>query len=268
MYIAFDIGGTNTRVGSFIDFKNIKEINRYKTPKSYQEGFNKIVESINELKEGRLKGLVLALPGIIDDKGNKLKRARNLIDWENRDLKKKLSSKFNCPVYLVNDADLAALGEASFGSGKKYNLIGYLSLGTGVGGSRIVDRSIDRFKSGFEPGHQVSLTDKNVSWESLIGGKSFLRKYKVSPKNCQDPKIWAKWHKDLALGIINLIVFWSPELIILGGGLSEDKVNLSILKKEIDKNLKVFKTPLIKKAQLKDKAAIYGAITFIENKNG
>jgi glucokinase len=266
MYIVFDIGGTNTRVASFTDFKNIKEINRFKTPKSLAKGFIKIIESIESMQVGKLEGLVLALPGVIDRKNGKIQKCPNLSNWENKNLKKKLINKFKCPVYLVNDADLAGLGEAVFGAGKRHNLIAYLSLGTGVGGTRIINKKIDEFYVGFEPGHQISLTDKRVSWESLVGGKAFFKKYKVLPEDCQDSKIWIDWNKNLALGILNLIVFWSPELIILGGRLSENKIHLPILKKELDKNLKIFKTPLIKKSQLKDKAALYGAMAFIKNK--
>jgi predicted NBD/HSP70 family sugar kinase len=130
-----------------------------------------------------------------------------------------------------------------------------------------VDKRIDKFSSGFEPGHHISLTDKKVSWESLVGGKSFIKKHKVLPENCKDAKVWNNWNKDLALGVVNLITFWSPEIIILGGGLSEQRVELLKLKKEVDKNLKIFKTPLIKKAQLKDKAALFGAMAYIENKH-
>jgi len=268
MYIAFDIGGTNTRVGSFVNFKDLKGTTSFKTPKSFQEGFLKITEYIQEMKKGKLEGVVLALPGVINNKKTKIQRAPNLSDWENKSLKKRLIAKFNCPVYLVNDADLAGLGEAVFGAGKKYNLNAYLSLGTGIGGSRIVNQRIDKFSAGFEPGHQILLTDKKVSWELLVGGKAFYKKYKVLPENCQDSKIWTDWNRNLALGMVNLIVFWSPEIIILGGGLLKNKVDLPFIKKEINKNLNIFKTPLIKKAQLKDEVAFYGAMTFLENENG
>jgi len=143
----------------------------------------------------------LGLSGILNSQKNKLIKSPNLRNWENKNIVKVFSSKFKCPVFLKNDADLEGLGESIFGAGKKYNIVAYLCLGTGVGGTRITNKKIDYSCSGFEPGHQI-INFKGKYWpycrqkgclESYISGKAFEKIYKIRPKNCSDTKIWAKY---------------------------------------------------------------------------
>ena len=79
----------------------------------------------------------------------------NNLNWVDKPLISEFQKHISLPVFLGNDADCAALGEAFAGSAKDYEHVLMLTLGTGVGGGLIMDKRLflggTRF--GFEPGH-------------------------------------------------------------------------------------------------------------------
>ena len=71
---------------------------------------------------------------------------------------------------IANDTAVVGLGEAHRGAGIGYNIVTYITVSTGVGGTRIVDGRIDRRIYGFEPGHQTIDIDNSV-WEGSASGQ-------------------------------------------------------------------------------------------------
>ncbi len=258
MYIFLDIGGTNTKIASADNLKKINNFYYFKTPKNYLKGKKKIEEEIIKISENKkIKAIVIAIAGMVDGQKKQIITCPNLENWSKKPLIKSLEKKFNCLLYLFNDADLAALGEASF---VKETNIAYLSLGTGVGGSRIINKEIDRNNFGFEPGHQV--IEKNKSFEDLVGNKN-IKKNNI---NLDNKKNLYWWHENLAIGLVNTSLLWSPDLIILGGGLSHRYLSLKLLKPLVKKHFPFSKDLKIKKSKLKNQGALYGALNFLKNK--
>ncbi len=275
-FILADIGGTQTRLARATNFSLIKEIKKFPTEKKYSQGINQLKKEIQALSpQKEIQALVLGLPGTFSSNEKNLLQAPNLKDWAKKPLAKSLSNFFNCPVFLKNDADLAGLGEAIKGAGRNKKIVAYLSLGTGVGGVRIVNQKIDQNTQGFEPGHQIIKMD-GLRWpscgqkgclESFVSGKAFKQKYKIKPENCHHQKIWEKYAQELTPGIINLSVLWSPQVIILGGGISQKGQNLiKMIRKNLKKELKIFKPPLILQNKLGDQAGLYGGLFFLKNR--
>lgn len=252
MYIFLDIGGSYTKIASSSNLRKLINFYYFKTSPFYLKGKKQIEEEILKISSNKkIKAIVIAIAGMINVEKKQIISCPNLKDWSKRPLVKELEKKFNCLTYLFNDADLAGLGEASY---EKADIIAYLSLGTGVGGLRIVNKKMDINSFGFEPGHQI--IEKNKSFEDLVGSKN-IKKNKINLKN---------WHKNLAIGVVNTSLLWSPDLIILGGGLSYKYLSLKLLKPLVTKYFPFPKNLKIKKAKLKNKSALYGAIYYLKTK--
>lgn len=251
MYIFLDIGGTYTKIASSKNLKNLDNFKHFKTSQNYIKAKKEIKEEIIKISGNKkIKAIVIAIAGMIDYKKKQIIFCPNLKDWSKKPLLNFLKKNFNSKVYLFNDADLAALGETSY---LRSNIIAYLSLGTGVGGTRIVNRKIDLNNFGFEPGHQI--IDKGRSFEDLVGNKNI--------KKCKNNL--EEWHKNLSIGLLNTSLLWSPELIILGGGLSHKYLSLKLLKSKLEKHFLFQKIKIIK-SKYKNKSALYGAMYYLKNK--
>ena len=215
MFVLFDIGGTHTRVTTSRG-EDILDPVIYSTPTTYKEGIHKLIETITLLvKDEEIDSIVGGLPGILDKKTGMLSFAPHLSQWVHKDLAENLKEHFHAPIFIQNDAALAGLGEAIFGAGKGAAIMAFMTVSTGVGGARIVQGKIDQTMQGFEPGHQ--LISPGLHLEDAVSGTAVEKKYKKSPHDIHDETIWKTQAKLLAQGIHNLVVFWSPAVIVLGG---------------------------------------------------
>ena len=99
-------------------------------------------------------------------------------------------------------------------------------------------------------------------FEAYASGTAFQKMFGTKAENCEDPIIWQKYAKFIAVGIANLLVFWSPEVLVIGGGVSNkfDKF-IQPLKLELTTLLPIFQVPEIRKAKL-DEPGLYGGLAF------
>src|SRR3990172_5431986 len=132
--IGIDIGGTNLRVALVSEEG---EIARKIKKSSSEEIFRSLLESIEEVKNSGTVGIGLGVAGIIDRKNGRVFNSPNLHAVEGIDLIQGIQRKFKLPVFLENDANVAALGEKVSGAGKNFENFVLLTLGTGIGGGII-----------------------------------------------------------------------------------------------------------------------------------
>lgn len=264
MKVVFDIGGTNMRVAGVKEGSLGDEI-KVETPANFQSGLSRLQEIIKKAGgDETIEGLAGGMAGVITSEG-KIEFSPNLPGWLGSELGGQLRDKVCPKVIIKNDADVAALGEATFGAGQGRQVVAYLGIGTGVGGGRIVDGKIDRGKYGFEPGHQI--IENNSTLEDFVSGGAIEKKYKRTPQELPSETI-AELTAKLAVGIQNTILFWSPDVLILGGSLINegDTYKLADIVSELKKLPKVFPSlPEIKKAQLGNKAGLWGALTLLQS---
>lgn len=265
MFLIIDVGATNTKLAFSKDLEEILSFQVFKTNKDFDKWFLEVISRVDNIDS--FEGVVLALPGVLNSGKDKLLNCHNLPKWANKKIKDKFIKEFKCQTFLFNDANLAALGEAKFGVGKGFKSIYHITIGTGLGGARIIDSKIDYYSSGFEPGHQVIKVNDNkfTSLESLVSGKNFFRIYGIKAEDCEDEKIWDEVSKYLSVGLINIATIISPDVITIGGGLSKKDILLKSLKKHFNKNLKIITPPKILKGKLGDEAAIFGGFYFLKN---
>lgn len=142
MYFLGDIGGTKTRLifcQSEKDFTK-QRLKIFATPQNYREFLNllKGFVNINSRFLKKMRKAVFGFAGMFDKKKEKLIYAPNLRDFENKNLKRDLEKILKIEVILENDAALAGLGEGKYGAGKNFDVFGYITLSTGVGGVKII----------------------------------------------------------------------------------------------------------------------------------
>lgn len=273
MYIVVDVGGTSTRIASFLDGETIQKKERYTTPQSYRGGIKKIIGTIQQLsKNHSLSGVAIGIPGTIDRKKNKTLILPHLTSWNDRDVCRELQKFHQVPITLANDAELAALGEAVVGSGKKYRIVAYLTVSTGIGGALVINKKLIPRAYTSEPGHMMRIirntqvthsgTDK---WEASGSGLAFEKRYGVPPEENDDPKVWAEHAQILGPGILAVILLWSPEVLVIGGGLSmKGDLLFKPLREYIQNNLSVFPSPPIFPAKLGDDAGLFGGLALLK----
>ncbi len=257
MYLLFDIGGTKIRLTTS-DGKTINSPQVSPTPINYQDGL-KIFR--NFIKDKKVTAVSGGIPGPLDHQKTKLEDSPQLPNWINKPLKIDLSKIIKAPVFLENDAALAGLGEAIRGGGKGYSVVAYLTVSTGVGGAKIVDGRIDKNVHGFEPG-QMMVKDGKLG--QFVSGMALEKKYKMKPEQIKDPKIWGKVAKVLAEGINNLILDWSPNVVVLGGSIMKS-IDIKKVEKYLRSDLTIYKDiPSLKLASLENLSGLYGALEYLK----
>lgn len=259
MFVVFDIGGSQTRVGVSRGGLALDEVMDKVTQIEYAAGLKLLTDMIRNLSNGeRLDVVVGGIAGVWDKDKTKIVKSPNLPDWENREIKKDLEQALGCSVKLENDAALGGLGEAVYGAGAGEKIVAYLACGTGVGGVRIVNQKID---AKGEPGHQYVNEGKTL--EGLIGGRMLQIKYGRRIEEIDDPEAWEKITGNLAMGIVNLAVMWSPDVVVLGGSLVKS-LELEKLKTAVSQKLTIYPwVPKIVKAKLGDQAGLWGGLALL-----
>jgi predicted NBD/HSP70 family sugar kinase len=273
MYIFFDIGGTKARITSAESGESFNDPHIFETPQEYGVGISFLVQEIERLQNGnKIDGIFGGIAGAVTRKDSEIVSSPHLLDWVGKPLKKDLEEKFQAPVTLVNDAALVGLGEAHFGAGKGFPIVAYLTVSTGVGGARIVDGAIDRAVVGFEPGHQIIDFDGSLEigrgereLERLISGTSIEEATGKKPADIVDGEFWDERAKILAAGIANTILYWSPDIVVIGGSMMK-KIGVSTekVKEYLPTYLHAFPNiPQIEKAVLEDVGGLYGALALV-----
>ncbi len=181
--VAIDLGGMSAKGALFTEDGKLLFDYNVKTNKA--DGFEGTVELLAELsktlanKQGisytQVVSIGVGVPGVVDSKTGIVLRWSNF-DWNNVPFAKKLSSLTDKPVYIANDANVAALGEAHFGATAQYQSSILITIGTGVGGGMVFDgKLIEGYRSaGAELGH---ITIREGGLPCACGRKGCYEKY-------------------------------------------------------------------------------------------
>jgi glucokinase len=165
LFLGFDVGGTNIKLGLVDDLgrpvahtKIVTEEDRgpRDAVKRSRAAVDEMLKSIG-LSTADLAAIGLCVPGTMDIPRGMFLEPHNLPHWHYFPIRDCVAEAFALPVSFANDANAAAYGEFWVGSGKQYHSIVLLTLGTGVGGGIIIgDVSIDGEHShGSECGHII-----------------------------------------------------------------------------------------------------------------
>lgn len=275
-YVLFDIGGTKTRVAVSEDLREFGEVVKFKTPKTAKEGVEEIVKAVKSLTTDNIRGMAGGIrgylnddkTGIVKDPGEKLK------GWEEEEFTKELEKKFKTKVHLENDTAIVGIGEAVYGAGEGHEIVVYHTVSTGVGGAKIENGAVDMYAEGFEPGHQILDIDHTIlgediepTLENLVSGAAIEARMGMKPYEIdQGDAIWDQLAYFLAHGLRNTILYWSPDIIVLGGSMivGDPRILLDDIIKHTNEVLEdITPCPLIVDAKLGDEGGLYGALAIL-----
>ena len=283
--IGIDLGGTKIE-GILVD-DNYKTITRKRIPTNQDNGYNSILESIKNLcmelmpESNENISIGVCTPGALSLNSGLIKNS-NTQCLIGKDLQNDLKNILHHDISIENDANCFALAEANLGAGKDSNLVFGVIMGTGVGGGITINGKIHHGRNNIagEWGHHCLHNDGNRCYcgnsgcvETYISGPSLEQNWsQLSGLNQSLPEIlqnfdnqhFQNWKKsfidNFALSLSNVIDILDPDVIILGGGLS----NIDFLYDEAKNAVydKVFSdavdTPIVKNL-LGDSAGVFGA---------
>ena len=214
MYLCIDIGGTKTIVALVNLAGEVLHYVKFPTIQDQKKYYNILLQQIRvNFCISSIKAISVAMPGII--KHNEAAWLPNL-DWHDFNLCSMLKTEFGTPVYLGNDANLAALAEAHGLKGRSL----YFTFSTGVGGGVVEDGQIPKRYADFEPGHiQYVFDGKAQEWEDLAAASVIKKKYHKLVEEIDDQAAWDDIINRMLLGLVPLTTSIKPARIFFGGPL-------------------------------------------------
>jgi len=268
--IGVDLGGTNIKTGLISLNGNI--INIKETPTDVKKGtktvINNIISTINKVKTGKIRGIGIGSPGPLNYQKGIITKPVNL-PFRNTPLRKIIQNKFNLNTFLDNDANCFSLAEAIFGNGKKYENVVGITLGTGFGGGIVINKKIYHGRNNAaELGHMTIKYDGPRSKcgndgciETHVAARGITRifgnksdPYSISKMaengNKEAIKAFNEMGYYLGIGLANIIYALDPDIIVIGGKISNSwkyfykNMNKTIKEKYFSKQCKIVKSNL------------------------
>lgn len=240
--IGVDLGGTAIKLGRFTaDGQRLDGLEvptpRPQVPGAVAMAIAAAIERIDPDAEAGAIGI--GLPGPTDVEGRVARIAINLPGWQEVPLAAWLEPRLARPVVLANDGNCALLGELWLGAARQAQDVVLLTLGTGVGGGVALGGRLfcGRAGAAAEPG-LISLdpeqgaacsSGNRGSLESFCSLAGLARLSDRQPRELIEAagrgepealEIWRRYGERLGQGLSTLIYLFTPELVLIGGGLS------------------------------------------------
>ncbi len=245
--------------------------------------------------ESRLRALAIGVPSAVDPETRVVAFANNLPGWKNIHLERELEKEFGVPVFLENDANMAAIGERWRGVARGVDNFVFIAIGTGIGSGIFTDGKLYRGRTGWA-GELYRMNIEWQRWNEDFGDLGYFEKYVSglgiaaegrkslgSPAqaqaasladerdaffvfeafrqgNAKAQEVLEKIFTMLGVGVANIVAVLDPDLIVFGGGVTKGAPDF--LLSTVGKVVRRIHPdpPAIKLSSLKDKAQTYGAI--------
>ena len=248
MRIGIDLGGTKTE-GIIMDTRGEIQ-HRLRTPTPQNEGYRAVLDNIAELVR-RLESMAscdcrvgIATPGALSPASGKLRNS-NTVCMNGKAVKEDLQQLLEREIRIANDANCFALSEAVDGAARGAGLVFGVILGTGTGGGIVIDGKIIEGAQSIagEWGHnplgnehrpcycgRFDCVETYLSGPGLVrtwlnaGGKQNLSAREIAELSVREDEIaraaLQQYHRQFARALASVINILDPEVIVLGGGLS------------------------------------------------
>lgn len=266
LYASVDLGGTKiacalaTADGAVHAQRTVPTLS-HEGPRAVVQ---RVAETVNALAQeagARPLALGMGVPGNADIHSGRVLFLPNLpTQWRDVPVREWLAPALGCPVRLLNDVRLAALGELVYGHGRQTPTLAFFAIGTGIGGGFALDGSLYLAGGGAnsEFGHHTIVPDGPPC---SCGSRGCLEMYSAGPAitaegvrlllTGQAPRLYEMVQGDagrvnprtiadaaaqgdhallavleraadyLGIGIANVVLFFHPPLVVLGGGMME-----------------------------------------------
>jgi glucokinase len=247
--IGIDLGGTELRAA--IVSADGEVLAHARTETAALDGpaavIDQMADLIAQVAPGHdIRGIGIGSPGPLDAEAGVVVHAPTLRGWENIPLAEIAAARFGLPVRIDNDANVAALAEWRFGAGRGLRHMVYVTISTGIGCGVIVDGRLlhGRGSLATEIGH-MAITEAPVPcncggfgcWEALASGTALGQRAsatggwgrvtardvarRAEAGDATAIRLLAEEARYLGIGFANLLHLYAPEMIVVGGGVSE-----------------------------------------------
>lgn len=256
--IGVDLGGTRIRAARLDQQLNL--LYREETLTRDEDGLEatlhrikKLIDSVLPKDRSQISGIGVSAPGSTNPLTGVVVMPPNLAGWHNVPLGDILRREFNVPVYVGNDANVAALAETILGAGRGYRNVIFITLSTGIGSGIIIDGRMLLGTAGLaaEAGHMTLVVgDRITTLEKECAGPALARKARARIERGETSKMLELAQGDVSaidgkivgmgvaagdplaldivkeagtlvgLGMVTLLHLFNPEILLFGGGVS------------------------------------------------
>ena len=289
-YIVFDIGGSSVKWSIMSKMGDILTKDKIKVVDSVDQFFEELSKIVNINKDNfNLKRIAISSPGAVDSITGIVGGASAIPYIHGPNFKEILKEKTGLDVAIENDANCAALGECWLGAAKEENDCAFVVCGSGIGGAIVKDKKVHTgiHKHGGEFGYCIVDYDKDgeekyLTW-SRVGSTSALARAISQRKGLEEKDIDGlkafqlydegdiiaveevnKYFRYMAIGIYNIQYTYDPEVIVLGGAISEREGYIESINEKLDEimcnNTDGKIKPIVKKCIHGNDANMIGAL--------
>lgn len=287
-YMVFDIGGSSVKWSVMTECGEILKKGKIAIADTVDEFFNRLINQVNENKdEYSLQGVAISSPGAVDIITGIVGGASAIPFIHGPNFKEIITEATGLEVAIENDANCAALGEVWLGAAKDAKDCAFVVCGSGIGGAIVKDKKVHTgiHKHGGEFGYCIvgrNDDNKYLTW-SMTGSTTALARNVAKRKGLLDEEVDGlkvfkmydegdsiaieeveKYFEFMAIGIYNIQYTYDPEVIVLGGAISEREDYVDKINSKLDEIMEVNKDgkirPIIKKCQYGNDANMIGAL--------
>lgn len=263
-YLAIDVGGTFIKYAVITEECQIIEKDKSPSVIGPLDEFITLLVTIYKKYEGRVEGIALSMPGIIDSETGFMYTGGSITCITNLNIVEILEQRCGVHVTVENDAKCAAFAEVWKGALMDVNDAVVVVCGTGVGGAVIHDRKVLKgiHNMAGEFSYVITNAESAYSLDNSLAGNAGIKclmkmvskhtgipaeeldgEKVFSMANCGDEKAIAgirEYVKHLAIQINNYQFILDPEKIVIGGGISVQPLFLQMIKEELKKINEVY----------------------------
>ena len=248
--LAFDIGGTAVKYGLFKDDK-LQEISSFLTPISWEEMEEKCLTVKDKYNNENLEGVAISSPGSVDVEAGVVHGISAVPYIHHFPIVEAFEDCFRLPVSIENDANCAALAEVDFGVAKQCQDVLFFVIGSGLGGAVVINRKLHKGRNLFggefgymmmedgttlssrvSPVHVAKRFSKAQDLGTDLSGKEL---FELANQGDSKAHLAVEGLLDsLALAIFNTCLVLNPDMVVIGGGISQRKNLASDIQKRVE----------------------------------
>lgn len=233
------MGGTKIEGVLLDQNRTVTRRHRMATPVTYQDTIQAIVRAVHTVRPASPYTVGIGIPGQARHDGTI--QNSNLECIRDMPLERDVSVALDMPIHMGNDADCFVLSECTLGAAREFNVVFGVVMGTGVGAGIAIHGTplVGRRGCAGEWGHCTLYPDGNRCWcgrrgcvETYISGPALRRRWLQKSGTDMDiphivsaqPPGFEEWRDDIihdfALALSNVVQVLDPDIIVMGGGLS------------------------------------------------
>ncbi len=226
--LVLDVGGTKINIGHFVNNKIKKNTRYYFSEKEEDVTVTDfLILCIQQQLLNSVDAISIGVPSIVDVESGMVFDAVNIESWKELNLKEILELRFSLPVYINNDANCFAMGEA-IGLSITSDMMG-VCLGTGIGAGIVIDGK-SLMGENCSAGEIGCIPYLNGTFDDYCSGKFFIDHYQKSAEELAakaflgDDKAkesFVQFGEHLGNAIIISLLLMDPPVIVIGGSISK-----------------------------------------------